>query len=164
MKTRRVAAYVAQDGELDPAPLVNRLLAAGKQVALPVIVGVRRLAFYRYHIDTPLVGNRYGIPEPDPIRTPAISTFSLDLVLVPLVGFDADGNRLGMGGGFYDTAFAHHQRSQTAGPCLLGFAHAQQQIDQLTSAAWDAPLDAVLTEDGIMAFTPRGAGLLARRH
>lgn len=162
LKASRIAAYVAQDGELDPAPLINRLLDAGKCVALPVVAGLRELYFYRYRRHTPMVVNRFGIPEPDPVRARFVTTSSLNLVLVPLVGFDALGNRLGMGGGFYDATFARHRHKPHAGPCLLGFAHALAAVETLEAARWDTPLDAVLTENGIMTFTQRGKHLLGQ--
>jgi 5-formyltetrahydrofolate cyclo-ligase len=149
---RRFALYAASDGEVDTRDLVDRLLERGRQVALPVVLPDRLLAFYRYSPKTRLVRNRYGILEPDTRTTPSISARTLDVVFLPLVAFDANGHRLGMGGGFYDATFGRVLRR----PVLIGLAHSLQRIDDLDAEDWDIPLDAVVTERGIIAFTPRG--------
>jgi 5-formyltetrahydrofolate cyclo-ligase len=148
----RFAVYVANDGELDAAPIVERLLAAGKLVALPVIGANRRLTFHRYRRDGTLALNRYGIPEPEPTTTPRIAPATLDVVLLPLVAFDTAGRRLGMGGGYYDATFANQH-----GALRVGLAHALQcSPAALPQRAWDLPLDAVITEAGGWGFTIRG--------
>jgi 5-formyltetrahydrofolate cyclo-ligase len=147
----RFAAYIANDGELDAAPIVERLLETGKLIALPVVAAGRRLTFHRYRPDTDLAPNRYGIPEPDVVATQRIAPATLDVVLLPLVAFDATGRRLGMGGGYYDTSLANQHRA-----LRIGLAHALQCSDTLPQRAWDVPLDAVITEAGGYAFTIRG--------
>jgi 5-formyltetrahydrofolate cyclo-ligase len=149
---RRFALYAASDGEIDTGDLVDRLLERGRQVVLPVVLSDRLLAFYRYTPKTRLVRNRYGILEPDTRTTPSVAARTLDVVFMPLVAFDANGHRLGMGGGFYDATFGRLPRR----PVLIGLAHALQRIDHLDAADWDIPLDAVVTETGIISFTPRG--------
>jgi len=149
---RRYALYAASDGEVDTSDLVDRLLARGRQVALPVVLPDRQLAFYRYTPNTRLVRNRYGILEPDTRVTRSVAVRTVDVVFMPLVAFDSNGHRLGMGGGFYDATFGRLQRR----PVLIGLAHALQRIERLDAEDWDIPLDAVVTENGIIAFTPRG--------
>lgn len=153
----RFAVYLANDGELDAAPIVERLLAAGKLVALPVIGASRRLAFHRYRPDATLALNRYGIPEPDSMTTSRIAPATLDVVLLPLVAFDTAGHRLGMGGGYYDATFANQH-----GALRIGLAHAlQRSADPLPQRPWDIPLDAVITEAGGRGFTIRGRRFFA---
>lgn len=148
---RRFAVYAASDGELDPSPIAERVLAANKTIALPVIEPRRRLSFYRYRPETRLVHNRYNIPEPDTRSATYVPTAILDVVLLPLVAFDAAGMRLGMGGGYYDATFAQRLR-----PMLIGLAHECQYHDELPHRSWDVPLDAVITEHAARGFTLRG--------
>ncbi len=150
---RRIAAYIATDGEPMLHPLMACLAFMGKRLALPVVRRDKRMDFFGYRPSDALVPNRYGIPEPAP-GAPFVATLSLSLVLTPLVAFDNNGNRLGMGGGFYDRHFAalpHNLR-----PPVIGVAHALQATKELPSAPWDIPLDAVLTEAGWRVFSKRG--------
>jgi len=153
--SRRIAAYLPSDGEVDPHPLIERAWATGKQVYLPVLrtFGDNRLWFARYAPGTPLVVNRYGIAEPEIDHNRRIEAFALDLVLAPLVGFDARGNRLGMGGGFYDRSFAHLlRRRHWLKPRLVGLAFDFQQLARLPAQRWDVPLTAVASEHRITEF------------
>ncbi len=150
---RRIALYAPTDGELDPSPLVDALLARHRIVALPVVLPDRLLGFYRYTARTRLVTNRYGILEPDTRIARYLERASLDAVLLPLVAFDAAGHRLGMGGGYYDATFGRTR----ARPLLVGLAHALQRVEVLAAAPWDIALDAVVTETGIVTCTGRGA-------
>jgi 5-formyltetrahydrofolate cyclo-ligase len=95
--------------------------------------------------DSQLTPNRFGILEPDHRAGHKMPPHLLDIVLLPLVGFDRHGGRLGMGGGFYDTTFAFHQGKKTK-PWLLGLAHSCQEVDELELAAWDIPLYGVVTD------------------
>ena len=144
---RRVGLYLPQDGELDPRPLAARLAQRKKHLFLPAINPVRHggklLEFVRWQPkSSSLRPNRFGIAEPVGRRTPA---WSLDLVLLPLVAFDRHGNRLGMGGGFYDRSFAD-RRSKPRQPLLVGLAHAFQEVAELPTARHDVPLDAIATD------------------
>ena len=151
---RRVAAYVAVDGELDPAPLIAAAWTAGKQVYLPALPPDDHgpLAFQLYTAETRLLPNRLRIPEPDAPLASAISAMELDLVLAPLVGFDAEGRRLGMGGGFYDRSFAFLKDGRTQRPVLIGLAYECQRVAELDEASWDVPLTAVVTEQHYYAI------------
>lgn len=145
-RCRHIAVYFAFDGELDPAPLVRRLWAVGKQVYLPVVsrLAPHRLWFRRYTDTTPLQVNRYGIPEPDKgLLFPAPR---LDVVLLPLTAFDAAGNRLGMGGGYYDRTFAHRRDSHASRPRLIGIGYRWQQVSALAREPHDLPVQAIVTD------------------
>ncbi|MBT3197967.1 MAG: 5-formyltetrahydrofolate cyclo-ligase [Gammaproteobacteria bacterium] len=154
-RSRRIAGFIANDGEIDPQPLLNHALERGYHCFLPVLNQLHgnRLWFAPLRDDTPLASNRYGIPEPPlfpPQPTPA---WSIDLVLTPLVAFDQLGGRIGMGGGFYDRTFNHPKRSlNRQRPFLLGLAHAFQQVDRVELNPWDVMLDGIATEEGITLF------------
>ena len=111
------------------------------------------MQFARYLPGMPMRPNRFAIPEPAIARAQLLPAQSLDLILMPLVGFDRSGNRLGMGGGFYDRtlAFRHH-RDGYRGPLLLGLAYQFQCLDGLQARHWDVPLDGILTEKYLRRF------------
>lgn len=144
-----VAVYLARDGELDPAPLATLARADGKTLLLPrLLPAAGAMDFAEWPADAPLVANRFGIPEPD--GTPLHAPEAVDLVLTPLVGFDAHGGRLGMGGGYYDRSFAFLlAQSRPSRPYLVGLAHACQCVDRLETRPWDVPLDAVVSDTGV---------------
>jgi 5-formyltetrahydrofolate cyclo-ligase len=147
LKSRRIAAYLAVDGEMDPLPLMHQLWSLGKTLYLPVLVPFddQRLWFARFEPGDTLVFNRYGIPEP--VRRRLIKLSALDLVLTPLVAFDTRGHRVGMGGGFYDRSFAFLQRrSHWKQPRMLGIAYEFQKQRAIKSSRQDVPLDAIATE------------------
>jgi len=150
LRSHRIAAYLASDGEIDPAPLLQALWSANKQVYLPVLVpfSPESLWFARFNPDDILAFNRFGIPEP--VRRHLIKPSALDLVLTPLVAFDTAGHRIGMGGGFYDRTFAFLQRRQYwHKPNLLGLAYEFQKQTAIKPNNWDVPLHAVATETHI---------------
>ena len=89
--------------------------------------------------------NRFGIPEPDLSADSLLAPAEMALVVVPLLGFTRSGQRLGMGGGFYDRTFAF-RRERAAPPWLVGAAYSFQELEQLKTEAWDVPMDAVVTE------------------
>ena len=150
--SRRVAAYLTNDGEMDLQPLIERLWAAGKQVFLPVLYR-KQLWFIPYERGSGFVFNRFGIPEPDLAPRERVRLPSLDLALMPLVAFDDAGNRLGMGGGFYDRTFAYLKRaSRWRRPLLVGTAFEIQRLPSLPVQPWDMPLEGVLTERGLQHF------------
>ncbi len=146
--SHRIGAYLAVNGEMDPGPVIARALRQGKQVYLPCLggFGPQRLWFRRYRgPGEPLRRNRFGIEEPR--RSRRLSAQALDLVLVPLVAFDDAGNRLGMGGGYYDRTFAFlRRRRRWQKPRLIGIAYQFQRVEQLQSEPWDVPLWGCATE------------------
>ena len=147
---RRIAAYVARGGELNPAPALALARRRGLQCYLPVLHpgGQRRLLFARWREGARMKPNRYGIPEPQ--TRIHIAPCRLDIVLVPLVGFDLSGTRLGMGGGYYDRTFAFRSRMHRfVRPLLVGYAHACQRTGHLPRSPWDVALDWVVTDKAI---------------
>ena len=152
-RARHIAFYLANDGEIDPAILLEHAQRLGKHCYLPVITGwpADRMHFQRLVPGQRWITNRFGIREPLVDPDLQARPWRLDLVLMPLVGFDEAGNRLGMGGGFYDRTFAYRRRRQCwAGPRLLGLAHHCQKVAQLPTASWDIPLDGIVSDQQII--------------
>jgi len=149
LRAKRVAGYVGVNGEIDPMPLMARAAALHKHCYLPVLHPFRNghLWFCRWHPGDRLQLNRYGIPEPVPSAGAMISARRLDLVVVPLLGFDPACHRLGMGGGYYDRTFSFALQHRLASrPYLLGVAHEVQRVEALPSQPWDVQLDCVVTD------------------
>lgn len=149
-RSRHIAFYLPNDGELSLLPLLERAWSMRKQCYLPVVMPDESLRFAPYAADDPLAFNRFGIPEPVCAHPQWVKARVLDLVLMPLVAFDEQGNRLGMGGGFYDRSlrFLRHRRHWRK-PRLLGIAHEFQRVPRLERQWWDVPLDGVATDRAI---------------
>lgn len=153
--SRRIALYLPNDGEIEPVAVMERLWQMHKTCYLPILSRLRhdRLWFAPFTPDTPLAVNRFGIPEPQVPARRWRRAQDLDLILMPLVAFDARGNRLGMGGGFYDKSLAFlRSRGRWHKPHLLGLAHDFQRVDRLDACAWDVPLQGVATDRTIYLF------------
>lgn len=150
----RIAAYWPADGEIDPLPALARAFAAGKACYLPVLCPQRdgHLHFAPWWPGALLRRNRFGIPEPAAPRGEWLAPRMLDLVLLPLVGFDAAGNRLGMGGGYYDHSFAFLARRPWRRPRLIGVGFDFQHVVKLPQRPWDVPLDAAVSERQTYVF------------
>jgi 5-formyltetrahydrofolate cyclo-ligase len=146
----RIAAYAALPWELDAAPLIALARSRGCRIYLPRIDRRRASRGMRFvQMQGSFRSNRLGIAEPECNVT--IGARWLDVVFLPLVGFDRHGLRLGTGGGFYDRTFAFRNlRRAWRAPLLVGIAYAFQQLDSISAAAHDVPLDAVVTEEGIV--------------
>lgn len=143
-RAARIALFLSVDGELNTRPLIAKLWQMNKQVYLPVLhpFAAGHLLFLRYTPETVLTPNKLRIPEP-PLDIRQLTTLDrLDVMMVPLVAFDRDGQRLGMGGGFYDRTLQNWRRH---GFLPVGLAHDCQQVERLPVAEWDVPLPAVLT-------------------
>ncbi|CAD5378069.1 putative ligase [Pseudomonas sp. OF001] len=150
-RARHIALYLPNDGEIDPVHLRREAQRRGKQVYLPLLAHWPRthMVFQRLEAGETLRRNRFRIPEPQPCPARQRKPWALDLLLLPLVGFDGGGGRLGMGGGFYDRALAYRLRHHNwQKPVLLGLAHACQQVDRLPLESWDVPLHATVTDRG----------------
>jgi 5-formyltetrahydrofolate cyclo-ligase len=143
----RIAAYHPMDGEIDPAIVLQRARALGCAIYYPVITNLRARRM-RFVTGESANGGKF------------LASRWLDLALVPIVGFDARGHRLGMGGGFYDRhfSFLRHRRSWRR-PLLVGVAFEVQRIDRLSEAAHDVQLWGIVTDRGIYG---RAAGQLRR--
>ncbi len=153
--SRRVAFYLSNDGEIDLRPLIERAIGTGKRCFLPVLRRHPALSlwFAEYESKAELNRNRFGIAEPVLQKRKISMPWGLDLVFVPLVGFDLAGNRLGMGGGYYDRTLSYlRHRHYWKAPPLIGVAHECQKVDALIAKPWDIALDAVVTEQAFYPF------------
>lgn len=149
LAARNIAFYWAADGEIDPALLLRLALLMKKQVFLPVLDPLfgRSLRFARLRPGTAMRANRFGIPEPLVPRRALMKARQVDLILTPLVAFDPQGGRLGMGGGFYDRALQHLGWSRLwRRPHVIGLAYELQKVPQLPRESWDIALDGIQTE------------------
>lgn len=154
--SRRIGFYSPVGSEFDTSALMLLARHDGKQLFLPSIVRPAvRLRFIHARPHAAYCVNRYGIPEPVSRTTrDFISARNLDLVLVPLLGFDASGNRLGTGAGYYDRSFDFKLRLTGRRPRLVGLAYDCQEVKKLAANSWDVPLDAVVTESRLVIFNP----------
>lgn len=154
--SKRIGCYLANDGEIDPAIVLAIAEAAGKSCFLPVLhpLKVNRLHFARCRPGDTMKPNRFGIPEPSLSTAQLSPPWSLDLILLPLVAFDTQGNRLGMGGGFYDHTLTFTSNHRRGRPRLLGLAHSFQQVDNIQPKSWDIRLQGIITEKAALFPLP----------
>ncbi len=151
VRSKNIALYLANDGEISPHYILEIARRLKKNCYLPVVSGFpqAKMYFAKYEQGDRLQKNRFGIYEPRINRPRIAAKWVLNLVLVPLVAFDLLGNRLGMGAGFYDRAFAFKQKLPTRSPVLIGLAHHFQQVEKLPADSWDIPLDAIATDQSL---------------
>ncbi|MDP3314576.1 MAG: 5-formyltetrahydrofolate cyclo-ligase [Devosia sp.] len=140
-----VAAYWPIRDELDIKTLIGRMMDAGQPVCLPVVVGPELpLELRLWQVGAPLYEAGFGTLAP-PDDAPRVEP---DVILMPLLGFDRRGTRLGYGGGYYDRTLAHLSKRAR----LIGFAFARQEVEHIPRQAHDVPLDTVVTELGVRNF------------
>lgn len=149
----KVACFLSFDGEISTQSTLKLITKLGAHCYLPKLRPYKpnRLWFMPYQQNTSMANNRYGIAEVDLPINKAIAVSQFNVVLLPLVGFDLNGSRLGMGGGFYDATFAHLRNSKDR-PLFIGLAYEMQKFEALPSDPWDLPLDGVCTEKNFYRF------------
>jgi 5-formyltetrahydrofolate cyclo-ligase len=154
LRHTHIALYLGNDGELNPESFIPALWARKKKLYLPVIHPLKKhtLCFCALNKGTRLRENRFGIKEPDFTRCKRLSRQFLSLVMLPLVAFDNKGNRMGMGGGFYDRSFAYKHRKARSKPMMIGLAHSFQEQQRLPTEAWDVPLNGIVTDKQFYPF------------
>ena len=140
---QHIALYISFDGEISTEKLIKILWMQGKPVYLPVLhpFNPNHLLFLRYLPETPMLKNKFGILEPKLNVQNVLPLKELDILFTPLVAFDKQGNRLGMGGGFYDRTLQNWRNSSFI---PVGLAHQCQQVEQLPTEVWDVPLHQIL--------------------
>lgn len=148
-RAKHISLYLPADGEIDPRLLLRAAQRRGKAIYLPVLSPwpQTKMVFQRIRPGEKFRPNRFRIPEPRHNAARQRKVWALDLVLLPLVGFDEFGGRLGMGGGFYDRSLAYLARRKTwRKPTLLGLAHECQKVERLDQASWDVPMQGTVTD------------------
>lgn len=158
-RAQRIGLYTAVGAERPTLPLAVEAESSRKQLYYPA-VGLRhkqQMHFVHCHALTEWRAGSFNIPEPVPTTaTDILPARMLDIVFLPLVGFDNQGNRLGMGAGYYDRCFAFRRHRRTwKRPLLIGLAYDCQQADRIPAEPWDVPLDGIATESGLQIFTQR---------
>ncbi|WP_100103593.1 5-formyltetrahydrofolate cyclo-ligase [Candidatus Hamiltonella defensa] len=145
---QHIGVFLSFDGEIPTQPLIEYLWQQNKKVYLPVVDPVleAHLLFVPYHKSTPLIRNKWNIFEPPLEPTQVIPFEKLNILFVPLVAFDKNGQRLGMGGGFYDRTL---QKAVSKGPYPIGLAHDCQRVKNFPIAQWDIPLPEIMTPSKI---------------
>ncbi|AZI13667.1 5-formyltetrahydrofolate cyclo-ligase [Avibacterium paragallinarum] len=142
-QAKHIGIYLSFDGEISTKQLIQQLWNKNLAVYLPILhpFSAKSLLFLRYQPDTILRKNKFNILEPQLDVRNVIPTNKLDIIFTPLVAFDQQGNRLGMGGGFYDRTL---QNWQTKNFLPIGLAHQCQQVEELPVESWDIPLFKIL--------------------
>lgn len=154
---QNIALFLSQDGELSTQQAIQYLWDnTSHNVYLPVLEtkGEWHMAFANYTPKSKMIKNQFGILEPDTPHSQHLDGQAMEWVFMPLVGFDLNGNRLGMGGGYYDRTFEFKLKKPNNTTQLIGWAHQCQQTATLPHEEWDVPLNGVITEQGYQAFKP----------
>ena len=150
----RIAGYWAVRGEMPLLAAFASLRAREQAYCLPMLADDGILRFVAWQPSLPLRNNRYGIPEPDAPQDARLAPADLDVVLVPLLGFDRRGNRLGSGGGWYDRSFAFlREMTRPARPLLIGIGYHFQEVAELVPEPWDVRMDFVATDRELIDCT-----------
>ncbi len=152
-RAKNIACYLANDGEVSLSVAIQEIWLRNINVCLPALSAINQHSMYfaSFYADSSLTKNQYGIYEPATHVGRQVKSLALDIVLVPLVAFSRQGDRLGMGGGYYDRYFSFLLRSLSGRkPKLVGVAYDFQEVDFLQSDKWDVQLDAVITESQLI--------------
>ncbi|WP_372882313.1 5-formyltetrahydrofolate cyclo-ligase [Psychromonas sp.] len=145
-QAEKISVTLAHDGEIDTLKFIEWCWENNKKIYLPVVHPFNKghLLFLQYSPRTKMVLNRYGIIEPKLDQLHTCPVTDLDLIFTPLVAFDPQGNRIGMGGGYYDRMLAPWFKDKS-GPYPIGLAHDCQQVGALPIEEWDVPLPEIIT-------------------
>lgn len=155
-QSKKIAISLAFDGEIQTLPFIEWCWENNKQVYLPVLHPFSKghLLFLHYTVQTEMLKNKYGIAEPKLNQQLICPVEALDLICTPLVAFDNQGNRIGMGGGYYDRTLSPWFLQQT-GPYPIGLAHDCQLVAELPIASWDVPLPKIITPSKSYCFVTK---------
>ncbi|GHE80473.1 5-formyltetrahydrofolate cyclo-ligase [Thalassotalea profundi] len=158
-KVKNIAIYLSNDGELETELVIKWCWKQGITTYLPVIHPFSKghLLFLHYHQDSVMQTNKYGILEPKLNIQNIIPAQNLDIIFTPLVAFDTKGNRIGMGGGFYDRTLAKwyqdYRTNPHATPRPIGIAHDCQKVEDIPTQSWDIPLPEIITPTQHFTFS-----------
>ena len=147
-QSTNLGVYLFIPEEVDVKSIIEAAWTDGKKVYLPVVIGIgKALKFAPYSENTKLKKDCLGIDIPDLPDEQLINANELDMVVTPLVAFDENCNRIGMGGGFYDRTFAFKKANPQSTPTLIGVAFEIQKVDgEIVSNKWDIRPDKIISE------------------
>ncbi|MBF0627066.1 MAG: 5-formyltetrahydrofolate cyclo-ligase [Magnetococcales bacterium] len=150
-RARLIGLYLPVDNEVDPTSLIHEAAQTGQECFLPVVdQTTRTMRFVAFRPNDPVRVGAYGIPEPVVVPdTPVREIAELDLLFLPLVGFDRAGYRLGFGGGYFDRALA--ASGGLSATIRVGLAYGFQEVPSLPREPHDIPMGWVVTEQGLFA-------------
>jgi len=155
--SKHVGIYLNSPSEIPTRALIAQNTQWQKSTYLPVITSTRnsQMRFAKITKDTRFIKNSLGIIEPVIAKSKLLPALNLDIIFLPLVGFDSDCNRLGMGKGFYDRFLQHRlTRKNFKRPILIGLAFAEQQVETVPTNHWDVPLDGIVTSAAKIIWKP----------
>jgi 5-formyltetrahydrofolate cyclo-ligase len=140
-----IACYLPMPEEVDTWPLIDRAWRMKKRIFAPILEKNFTLRFRELGAESTLVFNQYGLPEPE--AGESIAARALDLVITPVVAFDDDYNRIGMGGGYFDRTFSFlKHRKLLFHPKLIGVAFSCQRVEKIAPSPWDIRVFSVIDE------------------
>ena len=140
-----IACYLSTWDEVDTSAIIQRAWSAKKRVFLPVIAAHGEMRFHETLPDTEMAMNHFGLWQPLSVKP--IDASELDVVVTPLVAFDSERNRIGMGGGYFDRTFSFlGGRRHWLRPKLIGIAFGCQKVEKIPPNPWDIPVFRVFTE------------------
>jgi 5-formyltetrahydrofolate cyclo-ligase len=149
---KRVALYLSFDKETDTAALIAAARRRGVRIFVPVVVDRRHGRIRFFPLGGKTRAGEFGIAIPKRIARHTSPRW-LNLIVMPVVGVDSSGRRLGMGGGFYDRALEFRRsRSRWAGPRFVGLAFDCQRTESTFAQPWDIALDSLATESGLQHY------------
>ena len=148
-QSKRLLSYSPFEGEISPESLIKKLPFS--ELYLPKITSYRKAQMQFLPAQSQIRSNRYGIVEPQ--SKASIFANQLDVILLPMVAFDAAGNRLGMGAGFYDRALEKLIYQRSTKPLLIGLGYSFQEVENIPAQPWDVPLDAILTDENYIPIS-----------
>ncbi|MFZ2236971.1 MAG: 5-formyltetrahydrofolate cyclo-ligase [Dokdonella sp.] len=150
-----IGGYWATSGELPLMALFDGMRQRDQIFHLPVVGPLHSLQFVAWKVGDEVAPNRYGIPEPVHERSRRVAVDMIDVLLMPLLGFDRSGNRLGFGGGYYDRALEFlRDREQAASTLLVGVGYSFQEVEHIDAEPWDVKFDYIATERELISCWP----------
>ncbi len=158
-RAQRVHCYLSFGPEVDTAPIFAHCKTQGQRTFAPYQdQAAGRLGSVPWEPGSPVALGRMGVPEPAERPPAPLTAAQMDVILLPGLGFDPSGTRLGFGKGYYDAFLAQVGPARSGGPALIALAHHDQLVPVLPREAWDIPVHLIVTELGVIvpALHPPG--------
>ena len=143
IKGKIIGGYYPYNNELDCSEILRKFENKKYLITLPKIRNNFKMDFFEWTLKEPLTINKYGIPEPS-----SNTSKYPDIILVPLLAFDKNLNRIGYGGGFYDRYIKKIKRKKK--PILIGLAYSYQRVKKIPTNRHDMKMDFIVTEKNVV--------------